>query len=704
MAEEQFKFTFVGDLSQLNNSMEDAATASKRLEKAMKEAEQESVRLTVKSLRLEKALKKLNQEFKAGRIDANRYAQSQRLLETSLERTNKQTRTAQGNFNRYRTALGRLGSGFQNQASSAQKALPVLQEFSRIISDAPFGIIGVGNNISELGNAFTRLSARAGGARAALTLFGRLLLSPVGLLVALNAVVTILTVWGDDLLDLIGKNDRFAKSFKDAVNSISDDSIKLQALGEIVKDFNGSTDDRLTALKELQKLYPEYLGRLDTEASSLREIEGALNAVNLALAKRAQVEGFSGALKSINEDASENLADLQSTLIDARKSLEFELAKLLNSSAEFDRFSFDTIPLERRFAAIERIAKKVGINSGLLAAAAQASNTYSDALQGVKDAEEELSNIQAPYLELLAKSYEELFEAQRQAQAAGGFDGEEFVGTPDKKKLDKLQDARDALAAFANDLAALFLPGGSVSQGLDEVFGKFELFTELLGEQGKKAAGEIRTSFEEIPKAAAKGMREGLEVLRKTLEGITEIGILLENARVNIENIFINGIEPSLSSIGETIGRELQRGASFAEAAGAGFVGALSGLISKVADELIKLGVAALAIGQVQAVLEKMTSGASKIAVALGAIATGVALKGLASAAAGFAGGTTSGGLSGSSGFTPNQSFSGSISGGSSGSFGGGGEVVFRISGTSLIGVIDRTLKGKNKTTSDIIG
>lgn len=77
----------------------------------------------------------------------------------------------------------------KKMAGSAGIAGAAATELGRTISDLPFGISAVTNNISQLGNMFALLITSAGGFKNALTALKTTLMGPVGILVAFQAVV-----------------------------------------------------------------------------------------------------------------------------------------------------------------------------------------------------------------------------------------------------------------------------------------------------------------------------------------------------------------------------------------------------------------------------------------------------------------------------------------------------------------------------------
>ena len=92
------------------------------------------------------------------------------------------------------------GSGSLNKlGKSTANAVPSVQEFSRVIQDAPFGIQGVANNITQLTAQFGNLSKNAGGTKAALKAMLGTLSGPAGILLAVSAVTSLLVSFGDKL-------------------------------------------------------------------------------------------------------------------------------------------------------------------------------------------------------------------------------------------------------------------------------------------------------------------------------------------------------------------------------------------------------------------------------------------------------------------------------------------------------------------------
>ncbi len=57
-------------------------------------------------------------------------------------------------INNVSSSNAKLGKGFTTAGKGAANAVPAVTEFSRVIQDAPFGIQGVANNITQLTQNF----------------------------------------------------------------------------------------------------------------------------------------------------------------------------------------------------------------------------------------------------------------------------------------------------------------------------------------------------------------------------------------------------------------------------------------------------------------------------------------------------------------------------------------------------------------------
>lgn len=93
-------------------------------------------------------------------------------------------------------ATERMNSGFNSMSGSMSQltgattsANMAFVNFSRVVQDAPFGLIGLANNIDPLLVSFQELSKVSGGARQAFLALGRQLMGPAGLIFLLGSAL-----------------------------------------------------------------------------------------------------------------------------------------------------------------------------------------------------------------------------------------------------------------------------------------------------------------------------------------------------------------------------------------------------------------------------------------------------------------------------------------------------------------------------------
>lgn len=154
-------------------------------------------------------------------------------------------------------------------------------DFARIVQDAPFGIIGVGNNITQLAGSFQVLKNQTGSTGTALKqAFASIFSSGNALILGISVLTTVFTI-----LQQKGffKSEEAAKSLTDSLedyrktlDAVTRTSIEGQSnaqkeiqtfslLRSQAESTNVSLGKRLEAVSELKKQYPEYLKGLSDE-------------------------------------------------------------------------------------------------------------------------------------------------------------------------------------------------------------------------------------------------------------------------------------------------------------------------------------------------------------------------------------------------------------------------------------------------------
>lgn len=307
-------------------------------------------------------------------------AESQLLLENlrkqkavnvkmGLDVTNlqKQINDTKASISSLSAEINKNSSALDGNSRATANGSNTLTQFSRIAQDAPFGIIGIGNNLTATAESFAHLSQSAGGAGGALKAVASSLMGTGGILLAVSLVTTGLTIMAQkgltisDVFNMLSGNFNQAaqdikKAYEESSKSALGEVASIKAVIAVAKDENASRAERLAAVEELQSKYPAYFGNLSTEQIMYGDLSKQINGVSKALINKAVAEKVSEKAG----DAQYKLLQLNKKLADAKQSATLA---------------------EEKFQKIASDPKMSGAVMGL----AQASSRASDNLKSVRE-------------------------------------------------------------------------------------------------------------------------------------------------------------------------------------------------------------------------------------------------------------------------------------------------------------------------------
>ena len=150
-------------------------------------------------------------------------------------------------------------------------------DFARVIQDAPFGIIGVGNNIQQLAQSYATLGAAGDSTSKKLKLaFGAIFSTGNLLVLAVSAITTALTFYEkgafksedatkslNDELEKYRENlQGISKANLEGIKNAQSEIANFKLLQAQAENTNNSLQKRIEAVEQLKKQYPEYLKNL----------------------------------------------------------------------------------------------------------------------------------------------------------------------------------------------------------------------------------------------------------------------------------------------------------------------------------------------------------------------------------------------------------------------------------------------------------
>ena len=568
-----------------------------------------SVEISAKIDKLQKELAKAKAEFKA--------------LEGSAAKTNSK--------------LGKSSSssakGVNKLTKSTANGASAMTAFSRTVQDAPFGIMGVSNNITNLTEQFGYLKNKTGSAKGALGAMIKDLKGFGGITLLISLATSALLVFGDKIFKTKNKakilreeQEKLTQSLDDYVNgldSVSRANIKgeksaqkeLITLGLLrtqIEDTTLSTNKRKGAIEELRKKYPDYLKNMSDEKILNGGLSTTYDTLTTSILKRAKATAATNMIVK----NSGKLIVLESQLL-----------------AKQNEIANQKIELTKKDTAANRQRKSAGLAGQI------------EKLNKLRKEENELIG-QKTNLELTN------IDLEASVGATGGI--------------------AKAIMPDAGDLKKVFV---ELKKGYKE--GK-EDFQELVSTDPLEI--DANAEWEFIDWEAYYNLK-GFE--EKKNELLTKLKEFNESAN----NIISGSISQTFSNLGSSIGEALASGGNILSAVGGTIIQGLSNFLSQMGGMLVKYGTLAILKGKLD--LAILAGGPLAIGAGVAAVAVGVALSAAGAAIGSF---SSNGGKGSASNNTGTYSPSSTSSGGSSSS-GGMQNVVFEIQGTKLVGVLSNTLK-----------
>jgi hypothetical protein len=570
-------------------------------------------------------------------------------LKLGLDTTeiNAQIKDAKASLKSLQSTVKDTGQSFASATPKVVNAGNTLTQFSRIAQDAPYGIIGIGNNITATAESFSYLKQQTGSTGGALKALASSIAGTGGILLGVSLLTTGMTLLaqsglsvGDVIDKITGNFDEFGAALKkaneEAIKNSTAEISSMNALVSTAKNVNISMKDRLIAVEELQKTYPGYFGNLSKEQILNGNVATAVKEVTDALIAKAKAQAYTGELIKLSQE--------EFKLEEKKLQLLSEKAKLEQSSAA------------KNAAALTAVGK----NQDFVVNAAIRN------IRAIQDLDSQLS-----------ENAKEL-DKNAQAQAKWTQRINENVAASIKLKQEVEKPIKTFVTPQVTGVTNAIIPAP-----LFDLNG-IKVFNGQVDEFGNK--------IKEFPNTIKATM---LQATTFADEGLVRLRALLQEFDAAINDLIQNTIAVTFGNLGTAIGEALASGGNVLSAIGDTLLNALAGFLGQLGDKLIQYGLLLAAFGKAEAAF-LAPNPVTKIGAGLAMVALGIAVKAASGAVSSFARGGIGGGgrASGGTGAgANNQSFT--SSGFSSAS--GGGTVVFEIAGQKLIGVLSNTINANKR-------
>ena len=576
-------------------------------------------------------------------------------ISARIDKLQKELAKAKGEFNSLEKSAQKTNSKLGKSTSSSAKGIDKLGKsaisgssamtaFSRTVQDAPFGIMGVSNNITNLTEQFGYLKNKTGSAGGALKAMLRDLKGFGGISLAISVATSLLVVFGDKIFktkdkakELREEQEKLTQALDGYVNGLESVSranlkgeqsaqkelITLGLLKSQIENTNLSTNKRKNAIEALRKKYPDYLKNMSDEKILNGGLATTYDTLTTSIIKRAKATAASNMIIK----NSEKLLTLESIQLSKTNELE---NKKIKFQKEFGKSYEDALKVSGRAA-----TKYSGVQK----------KAISDLIKEIESGKGAIQTLELENIDLEAN-----------ITAAGGIALDSIISddTSNEELKNVFVDFKETYKDEKNKFQELIetdpiiLADNSEWESID-----WEAYYNLKAFEEKK-----------------------LEMIEK-----------LKNLNAAANNIIQNSLVQTFSGIGRAIGDALVNGGNLAQGLGRALLGGIGGMLTQLGTLAIGVGIGIKKIKLALATLNPAVAiGAGVALVALGAAFSAGAAK------IGNSGGSSAGGGGGVSSNTDTFSPSGGSSFSSS-SGGGMQNVVFEIQGTKLVGVLSNTLQ-----------
>lgn len=538
-----------------------------------------------------------------------------------------QAKLGEISFTKYSTSAGVATKATQQLSKMAVNANGALMGFNNIIRDSPYGIVGVGNNIQQLNDAFVQMVKQTGSVKAAMAgLFGSIF-SPAGLLtIGLSTATTLWTLYSQSQQRAASESKKAADAIHDVASAFlegSQNAVKetaqLDNLYKAATNVAVPMSTRVEIVKELQKQYPSYFGNLSQEEILAGKATEAYNKLKDSLIAVARSKAIQDAVTK-NQSELLELEQQRATLADQRLKMIAQIQKAEDQ--------------------LRRPQGSAGTGGAGAAGFAQIATSAANSLDELTKKVQENETAQTT----LQKRNEELNAANEQliktfgAAGAGISDFTKKSGKDVKTIADVLKELDQEITAVNTKFAAT---GGTAQEIGKELQNAYEKALEALSKLGVSIDGEI---FNKIKKEIERiqGFLKSPDIQKEpitvpivarpvfqlTKGGLTPIKGLTDQFRPILDDLtkqLNKTIEEALEgltfNVADALGSALVTG-DFANVAKA-FASSIGSFMQSTGRALIEQGIALEAFKNAL----KSLSGVQAIAAGVALVAAGAAFK-----------------------------------------------------------------------------
>jgi len=297
---EQLKVGIGADTKGLEKGLKDAEKALSTFATRSKQIEAQLKKNAIESSKLGAEISNLELDYKKGTISQSDFGRGMLKLtnaEKTLSNESKVLRSDLAKLNASSRDLGTKGMGTLKKG--AVDGGSAMIAFSRGIQDAPFGIMGVSNNITNLTEQFGYLKTKTGSATGALKAMIQSAKGFNGITLLISLATSAWLMYSQSQRGATKQTNELLDAQKDLIGSTMQEISSVNTLLSIAKNENESKRRRELAVKKLQELYPKYLGNITLEGINTAKTKESVDKLTQSLIQQAKVKGAQSRLSDL---------------------------------------------------------------------------------------------------------------------------------------------------------------------------------------------------------------------------------------------------------------------------------------------------------------------------------------------------------------------------------------------------------------------
>jgi hypothetical protein len=294
--------------------------------------------------------------------------------------------------------LDKLGKAVQTTAPQVDKLTRAASrynsvgiDFARVIQDAPFGIIGVGNNIQQLSASFSNLGNAGDSVSTKLkTAFSSIFSSGNALVLAVSVLTTAFTIYQQNSEKTVSINDKVKQSYDELADSV-DYAVQTLATLDFINDLVNKQIDEVIKLDKSFNLFTssaEDFNKITKDAFSNLN-EGQLTGLKRTLTGLAndQLKNVGNQLNLSRKETVEFIKGLEGNTA-AFEALD---PKIRDAVGSYDSLQGKVKIVNQQLDFYNEKEKKVGTNKEALEAYSAAWDEYNLQLQIAQEFQDKLT-------------------------------------------------------------------------------------------------------------------------------------------------------------------------------------------------------------------------------------------------------------------------------------------------------------------------